>query len=55
MLKVCPSMKMLSWSAMVPDPGCERASGDAASPEAKLIQATMIARGAHLKLLTIVP
>src|SRR5258708_6274497 len=48
MLKVCPSVKMLSWSAMVPDPGSERASGGATSPDAKLIQATMIAQGAHL-------
>jgi hypothetical protein len=46
-------MKMPSWSAMVPGPGCERASGDAASPDAKLIQAATIARGMHLKLLTI--
>ncbi len=50
-MRIWPSC---SLSAMVPGPGCERASGGAESPAAKPIQTAMIARGTHLKLLMII-
>ena len=46
-------MKTLSWSAMVPGAGCERASGGAESTIVETIQAAIIARRVQLKLLMI--